>query len=162
MNGNDRRRRRVVTGLALAGTVIVLRPGTSAHRFARRQVHALGRWVRFTSGRLSGLGYRLRGGHPDPDVTDDVLADRIRSSIGVVEKRLDIPHVLVTVNHHTAVLHGVVGSEADEREITDSVAAVSGVHGVESRLHIGLDDGMDTRPSVGRAVAAHQHPAPAS
>lgn len=154
MNGTRRRRRRV-TGLMLVGTVIVLRPGTSAHRYARRQVHALGRWVRYTAGRSKGFAYRLRGGHPDPDVADDVLADRIRSSIGVLEKRLDIPHVLVTVDRHVAILHGAVGSEADAQEIKDAVAAVSGVLRVDSHLHIGLEGGMDTRPSVGRAIDNH-------
>jgi uncharacterized protein (DUF2267 family) len=102
---------------------------------------------------LQGLSYRLRGRHPDPDVSDDVLADRIRSSIGRLEARLDIPHVHVFVRDATAVLHGVVGGEADVVGIERAVAEVSGVVGVESYMHVGLLAG-DTRPSEGA-----RHPA---
>jgi uncharacterized protein (DUF2267 family) len=95
-----------------------------------------------------GVSYRLRGRRPDPDVSDDVLADRIRSSIGGLEARLDVPRVHVTVYDGTAALHGEVGTATDAAEIEHAVAAVSGVVGVESFLHVGLLPG-DTRPSEG-------------
>src|SRR5581483_3234577 len=92
-----------------------------------------------------------RGEHPDPDVIDTVLADRIRSSIGPLEKRLDIPHVHVMVEDHVALLHGEVGDAVDAEEIERAVAAVSGVRSVESYLHVGLGRG-NTRPSEGHAA----------
>lgn len=148
----DPRRSRHPAGIALAGALIVLRPGTRANRVARHRIDAFQRRLRYNAGRLRGLTYRLRGGRPDPDVADDILADRIRSSVGVLEKRLDIPHVLVMVDSRTAILHGVVGSDDEALEIEDAVAAVSGVVGVESYLHVGFEGGADTRPSFGRAV----------
>ena len=80
-----------------------------------------------------------------------VLADRIRSTLGPLEKRLDLPHIHVMVHDHIALLHGDVGSYREVDEIDTAVAAVSGVAGVDSWLHVGLIAG-DTRPSTGRAV----------
>lgn len=57
----------------------------------------------------------------------------------------------VTVERGVAVLHGEVGSAEDARRLERAVEAVSGVAGVESDLHVGLDAG-DPRPSQGRAV----------
>jgi hypothetical protein len=91
----------------------------------------------------------VRRRHPDPEVIDNVLADRIRSSIGALEKRLDLPHIHVMVDDHVALLHGEVASDADVDELMEAVAAVSGVVGVESYLHLGLTGG-DNRPSAGR------------
>jgi uncharacterized protein (DUF2267 family) len=102
-------------------------------------------------GRLQGLAYRLRGGRPDPDVDHNVLADRIRSTLGPLEARLDVPHVHVMVENHIALLHGEVGTKEEADAIEAAVAAVSGVEGVESYLHIGLLR-SDTRPSEGRLV----------
>ncbi|MFA5891775.1 MAG: BON domain-containing protein [Actinomycetota bacterium] len=104
-------------------------------------------------GRLRGIEYRVSGKHPAPDVGDDILADRIRSTLGPIEKRLDIPRVHVTVFDHKAVLHGAIGNADEERAITEAVTSISGVSAVESRLHIGLSAGS-TRPSVGRKPAA--------
>jgi uncharacterized protein (DUF2267 family) len=109
--------------------------------------------MRYHSGQWKGVSYRLRGRRPDPNVSDDILADRIRSSIGGLETRLDVPHVHVAVYDGTAALHGEVGTATDAAEIEHAVAAVSGVVGVESFLHVGLLPG-DTRPSEGA-----RHPA---
>lgn len=143
--------RRVVEGLALAGGVVLLRPGTRANKVVRRRLDVVGRQLRHAGGGLQGVSYRIRGRRPDPDVVDNVLADRIRSSLGGLEKRLDLPRIHVMVDHHVALLHGEVGSEADAAEIEAAVAAVSGVVGVESYLHVGLIRG-DTRPSAGRSA----------
>lgn len=143
--------RRAVRGLALVGGVVLLRPGTRANKLARRALEGAGRQLRYAGGRVQGISYRLRGRHPNPDVIDNVLADRIKSSLGSLEKRLDVPHVHVMVEHHVALLHGEVGSEADALELERAVRAVSGVVGVESYLHVGLGAG-NTRPSTGRAA----------
>ena len=50
-----------------------------------------------------------------------MLADRIRSSLGPLEKWLDVPHVHVTVARHVAILHGEVGTEADATAIERAV-----------------------------------------
>jgi uncharacterized protein (DUF2267 family) len=137
--------------LTLIGGVVVLRPGSRPNKLVRDQVDRSGRRLRYLGGRLQGVSYRMRGRHPDPDVIDSVLGDRIRSSLGGLEKRLDVPHIHVMVEDHVALLHGEVTSEAEAEELERAVAAVSGVVGVESYLHVGLI-ASDTRPSAGRAV----------
>ena len=133
------------------GVVAASAPDTAIGRAARRLADRLGRDVRYASATAPGVLYRLRGRTPDPDVSDDVLADRIRSSIGPLEKRLDMPRVHVTVDDHVAVLHGDVPCESSAFRIEHAVMRVSGVYGVESHLHPGLLSG-DTRPSQGAAV----------
>lgn len=133
-----------------AGGALVLRPGTSANRLARRRIHEMGRRSRYLEGRAHGLGYQLRGRHPDPDVIDTVLADRVRSSLGSLEKTLDLPRIHVMVEDHVVLLHGEVATPDEAAAIERAVAKVSGVVGVESYLHVGLGKGA-TRPSVGNA-----------
>lgn len=143
--------KRAVGILAMTGgAAVVLRPGTSANRTLRRRLHELGRRGRYLEGRAHGLGYRLRGRHPDPDVIDTVLADRVRSSLGGLEKALDLPRIHVMVEDHVVLLHGEVAGPDEAAEIERAAAAVSGVVGVESYLHVGLGRGT-TRPSVGSA-----------
>lgn len=149
--------RGLVTGAAAAGVVALFRPGTRANKALRRQLVHARRRLRYLEGRLEGANYRLSGRHPDTEVADTVLADRIRSSLGKLERRLDIPRVHVMVEHHVALLHGEVGRDEDASEIEHAVLGVPGVVGVESYLHAGLTPG-DTRPSSG--TAAHQ-PSPA-
>jgi uncharacterized protein (DUF2267 family) len=122
--------------------------GRHAARTARRFLH---RRVLFARGRARGLAYRLAGREPNPWVSDDILADRIRSSLGTLEKRLDVPRVHVTVENHVAILHGEVGTEADATAIERAVRNVSGVRGLESYLYIGPLP-VDARPSEGRAT----------
>ena len=102
-------------------------------------------------GPLQGLAYRLSGRRPDPGVDHNILADRIRSTLGPLEARLDLPHIHVLVEDHVALLHGDVATDAEADQIEAAVAAVSGVEGVESYLHIGLLP-SDTRPSEGRRI----------
>jgi len=145
--------RRAASAVALVGGAVLLRPGARANKWVRRRIDIASRRLRHLSGRLKGASYRLRGQRPDPDVIDNVLADRIRSSLGGLEKQLDLPHIHVMVEDHVALLHGETSSDVDADQLEQSVAAVSGVVGVESYLHVGLTGG-DTRPSEGRAVHA--------
>ncbi|HVC14696.1 MAG TPA: DUF2267 domain-containing protein [Acidimicrobiales bacterium] len=136
---------------AAAGVAVMLRPGTRANKLVRRELGHAGRRLRYLEGRIRGATYRLSGHQPDPTVIDNVLADRVRSSLGKLEHRLDLPHIHVMVEDHVALLHGEVDNEKDAHEIERAVAAVPGVAGVESHLHTGLTRG-DTRPSAGRAA----------
>jgi len=94
--------------------------------------------------------YRLAGRVPEACVTDDALTRRIRSGLGGLEKRLDIPRVHVVVADHFVALHGDVGRLSDAEAVERWVRHTPGVRGVESYLHIGLSPGS-TRPSTGRA-----------
>jgi hypothetical protein len=107
--------------------------------------------VRYAVASAPGVLYRLAGRSPDPNVSDDVLADRIRSGLGPLEKRLDVPRVHVIVEDHVAIVHGDVPNELAACAIERAIMRISGVKGVESHLHPGLVGG-DTRPSQGAAV----------
>lgn len=144
------RTKQAVVGIALASGIALLRPRTHANQVARHRLELIGRWLRHLARRLRGVAYRTCRREPAPDVHDDVLADRIRSSLGGLERRLDVPRVHVMVADHVALLHGAVGTLQEADEIERAVASMSGVAGVESYLHIGLGGG-DSRPSAGRA-----------
>jgi uncharacterized protein (DUF2267 family) len=141
----------VVAAVAVAAVVLGRRSATG--RSVRRGVDGLRKRARYTAGRLEGVSYRLSGRTPDPDVADDVLADRIRSTLGPLEHHLDVPRVHVMVEHHIVLLHGEVPSLTDRASIEGTVLSVPGVRGLESYLHVGLTPGS-TRPSAGRAEAA--------
>ncbi len=135
-------------GLATGVVAIVAAatPETSIGRSARKLARRLERRGRYVVGMMPGVAYRLAGRRPNPDVSDDILADRIRSAIGPVEKSLDVPRVHVMVEDHVAIVHGDIPEPSDAHAITHAIMQVSGVRGVESHLHAGLIDG-DTRPS---------------
>jgi uncharacterized protein (DUF2267 family) len=147
-----------VLGLAAIGVHAIVRavrqhprPRDVEHRLERR----VGGVAADLSQRLQGASYRALGRRPDPNVTDAVLTQRIRSEIGPLLKRLDVPRIHVSSVDHVVRLHGRVPSASDRDAIERAVATVSGVESTVSYLHIGLGRG-DTRPSTG-----HQH-APAS
>jgi len=147
-------RRLVQFGALVAGaigTVAVTAPGTAVGRAARRLSERFARDVRYATASAPGILYKLSGRRPDPNVPDDVLADRIRSTLGPLEKRLNLPRVNVMVEDHFALLHGDVPSHTAAHAIEHATMRVSGVSGVESHLHVGLVRG-DTRPSEGRAA----------
>ena len=133
-----------------AAAWVVLDPRTrsgSSKKLSRRVTRRLHN----LQGASRGWRYRLAARHPDREVADDILADRIRSELGPVEKRLDLPHIHVMVEDHVALLHGEVATVRDAEQLERAVEAVPGVAGVESYLHVGLLRG-DTRPSAGRDV----------
>jgi uncharacterized protein (DUF2267 family) len=147
--------RTLLAGAAAAvGAVLAARP--ELRHQVRRGGDAAARHLQRLAGRWQGARYRLAGRVPDPDVDDATLADRVRSSIGPVVKRLDLPHVHVMAEEHVVLLHGEVSTPADARVIEEAVRAVSGVEGVESYLHVGLLD-SDTRPSSGRQEPSEQY-----
>src|SRR5690606_13470179 len=108
------RRLAVPAGAAVAGALLL--PRARARHALRRLARLLRRRARYVLGRLQGVRYRLSGRHPDPDVPDTVLGDRIRSTLGPLEKRLDVPRVHVMVEDHVALLHGEVGAEAEAED----------------------------------------------
>jgi uncharacterized protein (DUF2267 family) len=83
------------------------------------------------------------------DVTDQDLADQVRTALGPIVKQLDLPRIHVMAEGRYVLLHGEVGTESDAVIVEDVVLNMAGVIGVESHLHIGLIAG-DTRPSEGR------------
>jgi len=149
-----------VAGLAagVAGAIATSTPQTAVGRAARRLARRITRDMRYVASSAPGILYRLAGRHPDPNVSDDILADRIRSSIGPLEKRLDLPRIHVAVEDKVAVLHGEVPAETDARAVEHAIMGVSGVRGIESHLHAGLIAG-DTRPSQGVTAPTHRSPA---
>lgn len=108
--------------------------------------------------RLAGAAQKLRRriAERDRPVVDDVLADRVRSSLGALEKRLDVPRVNVMVARGCVVLHGVVAHPEDEVALIRRALAVPGVRTVDSRLHVGLGarDGRRARDRDRAAASA--------
>ena len=84
--------------------------------------------------RAKGLAYRATRRHPSTQVDDSVLADRIRSTIGPLEKQLHNPRVNVTVENGIAILHGDIESSEAATQIEEAVRAVAGVHGIRTHL----------------------------
>jgi len=149
---NMRATKRLVQTVGLAAGVIgggaANAPNSGIGRVARRLATRLDRDIRYAASKAPGITYRLAGRRPDPAGSDDVLADRIRSSLGPLEKRLDLPRVHVMVEDHVAIVHGEVPGEHDASAVEHAIMRISGVIGVESHLHRGLVPG-DTRPSGG-------------
>ena len=142
-----------VGAAALAAVATLLLAATArGRRLARHLARRVAGKARHLAGRARGIRHRLVHGGPSEDVSDAVLAQRIRSSLGPVEKRLDLPRLHVSVCNRNVVLHGVAATPREAQQLEDAVRAVPGVRGVESRLHLGLIP-ADTRPSEGRVPA---------
>lgn len=139
---------------AAAVGIAVVRSPHLRHQL-RHAGHAAARQLRRCSGGWKGVRYRLAAQHPDRDVDDATLVDRVRSSIGPVLKRLDLPRVHVMSEDHVILLHGEVDNAENAATIEAAVRKVFGVAGIESYLHIGLLR-ADTRPSSGRAEPSEQ------
>lgn len=132
---------------ALAGVgIAVLERTPAGRRLSRRLARRVARAARYESGRLDGVRYRMAGRAPDPSVTDALLADRVRSVLGTLERRLDVPRIHVLACGHDVMLHGDVGTEEQAGLLAEAVRAVPGVASVDSRLHVGYFSG-DSRPS---------------
>jgi len=116
---------------------------------ARGRRH-LARRMRHTAGRLEGLAYRIAGRHPDPDVDDRVLADRVASRLGSVTKHLDLPRVQVTAKDGVVHLAGRIDSLDAFHEIERTVRAIPGVKDIRT-AHLRRMGPSDHRPSDGAA-----------
>jgi len=81
-----------------------------------------------------GLAYRAMRRHPSTTVDDSVLADRIRSTIGPLEKQLHNARINVTVEHGIAILHGDIGSREAALQLEEAVRGVAGVRDIRSQL----------------------------
>jgi len=128
------------TAAGLAGAAWLL-----SKRSRRRRVE---RNLRYLRGRLAGWRYHLQRRHPETPVSDDVLTQRVRSTLGQTIKALDVPHVHVTVTHGIVLLHGEVGTDDEADTIEKTAHQMDGVDGVLSYLRVGLRPGT-TRPSEG-------------
>jgi osmotically-inducible protein OsmY len=84
--------------------------------------------------RAKGLAYRAMRRHPSTTVDDSVLADRIRSTIGSLEKRLHNSRINVTVENGIAILHGDIESPEAATQIEEAVRGVAGVRDIRSHL----------------------------
>jgi osmotically-inducible protein OsmY len=81
-----------------------------------------------------GVAYRAMRRHPSTTVDDSVLADRIRSTIGPLEKQLHNSRINVTVENGIAILHGDIESREAATQIEDAVRGIAGVRDIRSRL----------------------------
>lgn len=153
-----RRALAVIGVTAGVAAVVAASTGRCEQRAGHGRAGALGRRVRRARNRWRGTVYEIRGRHPSADVSDLVLADRVRSTIGPLQRRLDLPHVHVMVNDHVVTLHGDVASSDDVTRLVDEILGISGVRHVNSFLHLGLITG-DTRPSEGRRATPPPSPA---
>jgi len=91
-------------------------------------------YLRRTLNQAHGLVYRATRRHPSTTVDDTVLADRIRSTIGPLEKQLHNSRINVTVENGIAILHGDIESPEAARQIEQGVRGVAGVQGIRSNL----------------------------
>jgi hypothetical protein len=170
---------RVGLRLAVGAAAVAIARTTFVHRErvrrpARRLLRRLDGRFRYACGRAAGIRHRLSGRGPDHDVSDTVLAQRIRPVLGPLERRLDVPHVHVTVTDRVTTPHGVVGSASDVTAIEDRVLAVPGrdaatsplgrmasraVHrrGAQPRLGLGEAHRRD-RPLTAQSRTRRNHP----
>lgn len=93
-----------------------------------------GPYLHRTVNRAKGLAYRATRRHPSTKVDDSVLADRIRSTIGPLEKQLHNSRINVTVENGIAILHGDIESTEAAIQIEEAVRGVAGVRGISSHL----------------------------
>lgn len=123
----------------------------SLRRRLRRAWRAGGRRLRLVRGRFRGARYAALGRQPKAGVADAVLVARVRSRLGPLGKRLDLPRIRVMVCDGVAVLHGSVGTVEDAELLAAATADVPGVRRISSHLHVGLGR-EETRPSTSRVV----------
>lgn len=148
--------RGIMGAAALVGVYVVARRDSLLGRAARRVGKATMVQLRYWRGAWPGIRYRLEGGHPDLDVSDDVLADRVRSSLGPLEHRLGLPRVHVVVREGVVVLHGEIARRREAVALERAVGRMPSVRGVESYLHARIAP-TGPRPAGGSAPSrAHR------
>jgi hypothetical protein len=83
------------------------------------------------------------------ELTNQDLADQVRSQLGHLIHALDLPRIHVMAEDQTVLLHGEVGSESDRDRILNYIRFIPGVESIESHMSVGLLP-SDTRPSEGK------------
>jgi hypothetical protein len=130
--------RKVIAVVAVAAGAVATKVGLDKLRASdldRSDVVAgLRRRGRHTIGRAKGLTYHALRRHPSKNVDDATLADRVRSTIGPVEKQLRMPRVHVMAEKGVVILHGEVPSQDAADQVVRAVEHVAGVRGVRSHL----------------------------
>jgi BON domain len=129
--------RKLIVAATAIGTAVGAKLGIDRLRKSARVRSAgadLRRRSHHVAGRAKGLAYHTLRRHPDADVDDATLADRVRSSIGPLEKRLHTPRVHVTVEHGTVILHGEIADNQAEAQIVSAIKDIAGVRAVQSHL----------------------------
>src|SRR5262245_25900730 len=118
-----------------------------AARAARRAEEGLGKLRRDLANRAVGLAAEAKGLLGEGEVSDEVLAQRVRSRRGRV-----VPHphaVRVQAAGGRVTLSGPILA-AEVKPLLDCVAAVAGVKGVENRLDVHQDRGRLSALQGGR------------
>jgi uncharacterized protein (DUF2267 family) len=147
-------RKLIIRAAGLATIVaLLLAAGVRGRHLTRRTARRTLRKARYLTGRARGIRYRLVHGGPPEDVSDAILVQRIRSKLGPLERRLDVPHLHVSSQDRNVSLHGVVTTADDLQQLEDTARAVSGVRGLSSHVRVGFGPG-DARPSQGRVAAS--------
>ena len=142
--------RSFITRVTAKPVDLARRTATAAREFGSvRQRRRLAGRLRDLANRLEGLAYRVEGTEPASDVSDAVLVQRVRSQLGPLEKRLDVPRLNVTAADGVVTLRGPVAKISQAFRLIHAAGKVSGVEKVQSKLRVGLGPG-DTRPSAGR------------
>lgn len=142
-------------GLVTTGAVLLGATSRGRRRVRRLARRAVGK-TRYLSGHARGIRYRLVHGGPSEDVSDAVLVQRIRSKLGPLEKRLDVPRLHVSSCDRNVSLHGVAATADDAQRLEDTVRAVAGVRELASHVRVGFSPG-DHRPSQGRGPSGMHH-----
>jgi hypothetical protein len=94
----------------------------------------VGPYLHRTAHESKGLAYRALRRHPSTTVDDSVLADRVRSTIGPLEKQLHNSRINVTVENGIAILHGDIESREAATQLEEAVRSVAGVRDIRSNL----------------------------
>jgi len=131
--------RRVVQGALLGagviGAAVAATPDRGPGRWMRRATARIAQDARYVASAVPGFTYRISGAHPDPDVGDDVIAERVRARLGLITAHLGIPSMTVHSIEHIVVIEGAVPRRRDALHLERVAMAVRGVRGVESHVH---------------------------
>lgn len=122
-------------GAGVVGAAVAATPDRGPGRWMRRAADRLASDARYMAAAVPGFTYRISGRHPDPDVGDDVIAERVRARLGLITTHLGIPPMTVHSIEHVVILEGAVARRRDAVHLERAALAVRGVRGVESHLH---------------------------
>ena len=104
-------------GAGMIGAAVAASPDRGIGRWLRRAVRRIGNDARYVAAAVPGFTYRITGEHPDPDVSDEVIAERVRARLGVITAHLGVPPVRVHLLARVALLEGALPRERDARRL---------------------------------------------